>query len=111
MEKLIAYCGLDCAQCGAYLALKNNDQALREKTAAEWTKIHHVNFTPDMINCVSCKGDGVKIGHCSKCRIRTCASKKGIVHCGVCVNFKTCKTINGHIAHVPHVAENLRNPG
>ena len=107
MEKLIAYCGLNCAECGAYLAMKNDDQALREKTAAEWTVKFNFSFTPDMINCTSCKGDGVKIGHCSVCEIRKCASGKGVVNCGACGDFKTCKTINDFIAMVPCVAKNF----
>ena len=107
MKKIIAYCGLDCAGCGAYLAMQNNDQALREKTAAEWTKKFNFNFTPEMINCTSCKGDGVQIGHCSQCGIRKCAVGKGVVNCGVCAEFKTCKTINDFIAQVPCVMKNL----
>ena len=107
MDKLIAYCGLNCAECGAYVAMRNNDQALREKTAVEWTEKFNHNFTPDMINCVSCKGDGVKLCYCSVCEIRKCASEKGVVNCGACVDFKTCKTINDFIAQVPHVAANL----
>jgi len=107
MGKLIAYCGLDCAACDAYIATQNNDQALREKVAAEWSKSFNFDFTPEMINCVSCKGEGVHIGHCSVCEIRKCAMEKGLVNCGFCEEFKTCKTINDFIAQVPHVAENL----
>ena len=107
MEKMIAYCGINCAECGAYLAMKNNDQALREKTAAEWTKAHNFNFTPDMINCTSCKGDGVKVGHCSQCEIRKCASGKDFANCGACDEFKTCKTINDFIEMAPNVKDNL----
>ena len=107
MEQLIAYCGLDCAQCDAYKATQNNDQALRVKTAAEWTKAHNFNFTADMINCTSCKGNGVHVGHCSECEIRACASGKKVVNCGACADFKTCKTINDFIAQVPFVAGNL----
>ena len=107
MEKLIAYCGLDCAECGAYLALKNDDQALREKTAAEWSKAHDFNFTPEMINCTSCKGTGVQVGHCSECEMRKCAMEKGVLNCGACGEFKTCKTINDFIAMVPAAAQNL----
>ena len=107
MEKLIAYCGLNCAECDAYLAMKNNDGALREKTAAEWSKAHNFKFTPDMINCSSCKGDGVKIGHCSECGIRKCASGKAVVNCGACDEFKTCKTINDFMVMVPFVKDNL----
>jgi len=107
MEKMIAYCGLDCLECGAYKATKNNDQALREKTALEWTKAYNFTFTPEMINCTSCKGDGAKVGHCLVCEIRKCASGKAVKNCGVCGEYKTCKTINDFIAKVPHVTHNL----
>ena len=107
MEKMIAYCGLNCAECNAYLATKNNDLALREKTAAEWSQAHGFSFTPDMINCTSCKGEGVQIGHCSQCAIRKCAIEKGVVNCGACGEFKACKTINDFIAQVPHLLNNL----
>jgi hypothetical protein len=107
MEKMIAYCGLDCAGCDAYVAMKNNDQALREKTAAEWTKAHNFNFTPEMINCTSCKGTGVQVGYCSECEVRKCAVGKNIPHCGACNEFKTCKIINDFIAMAPHVKDNL----
>ena len=107
MEKIIGYCGIDCAGCGAYVAMQNNDQALREKTAAEWTKAHNFNFTPDMINCTSCKGSGVQVGHCAVCEIRTCAIGKNVVHCGACGDFKSCKTINDFLAQVPSLMDNL----
>ena len=107
MEKIIAYCGINCSECGAFLAMQNNDQALREKTAAEWTKAHNFNCTPDMINCTSCKGNGVQAGHCSECNIRKCASGKNVVNCGACYEFKTCKTINDFLVQVPSVADNL----
>ena len=107
MEKIIAYCGLNCAECGAYLATKNNDQALREKTAAEWKIAYNFDFTPEMINCTSCKGTGVLIGHCSQCEIRKCAMEMNVVNCGACNEFKTCKQINDLIAQVPSVAANL----
>ena len=108
MEKLIAYCGLNCAECGAYLAMKNNDQALREKTAAEFAEWHGWKGTPDMVDCSSCKGDGVLFSHCSNCEIRKCALVKGVVNCGACEEFKTCKIINDFIAEVPHVVDNLK---
>ena len=31
MRDMIAYCGLDCEKCDAYLATINDDQALREQ--------------------------------------------------------------------------------
>ena len=101
MEKMIAYCGINCAECGAYLAHKNNDEALREKTAAEWSKAYNFTFTPDMINCTGCKSTGVQVGHCSECEMRICGIKKGVENCGKCQEFKTCKTINDFITAFP----------
>ena len=31
MKKMIAYCGLDCEKCDAYIATVQNDRQLREK--------------------------------------------------------------------------------
>jgi hypothetical protein len=113
MEKLIAYCGINCAECGAYLAMQNNDRALREKTAAEWTKAYNFNFTPDMINCSSCNGTRMHVGHCSECEMRKCGSEKDVVNCGACDEFKACKTINDFFAMVPNDSKNqyLENLG
>ena len=107
MEKIIAYCGINCADCGAFLALKNNDQALREKTAAEWSTAHNFSFTPGMINCTSCKGGGVQVGYCSQCEIRICGSKKGVENCGACDDFRTCATIDDFLAQAPLAKDNL----
>ena len=38
MNQLIACCGLDCETCDARIATLTNNNALREKTAALWTK-------------------------------------------------------------------------
>ena len=107
MEKLIAYCGLDCSECGAHLAWKNNDQAMREKTALDFAEWHGFKGSADEINCAGCKGGGILFSHCSNCEIRKCASKKAVVNCGSCSEFKTCKTINDFITEVPHVVENF----
>jgi len=101
MEKLIAYCGLNCAECGAYLAKQNNDQALRIETAAKWKEAHGANYAPEMINCDSCKGIGALVPHCTECEVRKCAVEKCVVNCGTCDEFKTCKTINDFYAAIP----------
>ena len=41
MREMIAYCGLDCEKCGAYLATIHDDQALREKTAKLWAELNN----------------------------------------------------------------------
>ena len=42
MKAMIGYCGLDCAQCDAYLATIHDDQALREKTAKAWAEANQI---------------------------------------------------------------------
>lgn len=51
MNQLIGCCGLDCEKCDARVATVTNDNALREKTAALWTKLNGVTISPEMINC------------------------------------------------------------
>ena len=76
MKKMIAYCGLDCEKCDAYLATLRDDQALREKTAKAWSELNHVPILPEHINCLGCRADGIKTVFCdSLCEIRQCALK------------------------------------
>ena len=77
MRDMIAYCGLDCEKCDAYLATINDDQALREKTAKLWTELNNTPILPEHIHCQGCRANGVKTVYCeSLCTIRQCAVKK-----------------------------------
>ena len=85
MKNHIAVCGLDCEKCDAYIATKNNDQALREKTAKLWSEMNHTNILPEQINCEGCRMNGRKTVFCDHlCQIRQCALSKGLETCGAC---------------------------
>ena len=43
----IGCCGLDCEACDARIATITNDNALREKTAALWTKLNGLDTCAD----------------------------------------------------------------
>ena len=58
MNEYIAYCGLNCEACEARLATVNNDYALRQRVAREWSELNGVEITAEMINCVGCRIDG-----------------------------------------------------
>ncbi len=74
MKDMIAYCGLDCEKCDAYLATIHDDQALREKTAKLWAELNNAPILPEHINCEGCRIGGVKTVYCdSLCAIRQCA--------------------------------------
>ena len=64
MREMIAYCGLDCEKCDAYLATINDDQALREKTAKQWAELNNAPILPEHINCQGCRVEGIKTVFC-----------------------------------------------
>ena len=108
MKRLIAVCGLDCEKCDAYIATKNNDQALREKTAKLWSELNNVTILPEHINCEGCRVNGRKTVFCENlCGIRQCALKKGLTTCGNCMEMQTCKTLAAVTSHNPDAQKNL----
>lgn len=107
---MIAYCGLDCEKCDAFIATKNNDQVLREKTAKLWSELNHTTILPEQINCTGCRADGVKTVYCEKlCAIRQCAMKKGFATCGDCADTEKCPTLGMITANNPDALKNLKN--
>ena len=105
--KMLAMCGLDCAVCPAYIAHKTDDQALRIKTAAEWSKQFNVELKPENINCVGClKTKGPQGDYCAKCEIRKCGMAKKVKNCALCDSYP-CDKISSFIANVPLAKANL----
>lgn len=99
MKRFIAYCGLDCSKCDAYIATINNDQSLREKTAKFWSALNNIPIPPEQINCQGCRMDGVKTIFCENiCAIRQCALKKGVDTCSACSSVENCKTIQSFLS-------------
>jgi hypothetical protein len=87
-----AYCGLDCAECPAYIAKQTDDQALRINTAEKW---NGPNFpvTADDINCDGCKTTGgAEFRFCTQCPVRSCASPRDVQTCAHCADF-ICDTL------------------
>lgn len=109
MKDMIAYCGLDCEKCDAYIATINDDQHLREKTAKLWAKLNNAPILPEHINCQGCRAGGVKTVFCEHmCEIRKCALKKGVSTCGDCPELETCPTIGEILENNPSALENLK---
>ena len=104
-----AYCGLDREKCDAYLATKNDDQALRERTAKLWSELNHAPILPEHINCEGCRADGIKTVYCeSLCAIRQCAIKKGFDTCGDCPEMERCQTVEAVTKNNPDALKNLK---
>ncbi|MCR1838909.1 DUF3795 domain-containing protein [Murimonas intestini] len=109
MKDKIAYCGLNCEKCDAYIATINDDQELREKTAKLWAELNNAPILPEHINCEGCRTDGAKTVYCdSFCDIRQCALKKGVATCGDCPNMEKCETLGMIISNNPDALQNLK---
>ncbi|MBQ7533019.1 MAG: DUF3795 domain-containing protein [Bacteroidales bacterium] len=91
MNKMISVCGLDCEKCDAFIATKNNDQAMREKTANLWSELNKTPILPEHINCEGCRMNGAKTVFCNNlCEIRKCAVSKNYETCGDCPEMEHC---------------------
>ena len=93
-QKLFGFCSLECSECPAYIALKTNDDALRDKTAAEWTEQFHHPITREMINCSGCTKKGVHCGYCDMCAVRACSLKKKNKGCYSCNELEKCSVLD-----------------
>jgi hypothetical protein len=93
MSEMVAYCGLLCNECLAYKATVADDMALREETAAQWSKMNNADIKPEDINCLGCDSD-MLFGYCNMCEIRSCAREKGLKDCGKCGSFACAKVEN-----------------
>ncbi len=103
---MIAYCGLDCSECDAYLATKENNDSKKNETAKKWSQMYKHDIKPEQINCDGCKSSVMKFFHCENCEIRQCCISKGVEHCAACENY-TCDTLAAFIKLAPQAGAAL----
>lgn len=109
MNRRIACCGLDCEQCDARIATMTDDEALRERTAALWTKLNGVEITPAMISCAGCRAEGAKTPFCDAlCMIRRCVREKELETCADCGRMDGCEILGRITGGNPAAMENLK---
>lgn len=95
VRRIIAYCGMNCAECEAYIAFKKDDDELRSKTAEKWTSMFEKSFTPEDINCAGCiNTDGVHVEFCNICEIRKCGQNREVVNCAHCDEYPCQKLLD-----------------
>ncbi len=105
---MTAACGLDCGACPARTAWKTNDNALRMKTAKEWSEQFHADIKPETVNCSGCLDmEGPKFSHCAECDIRACVRTKALANCAACADFSGCGKINGFLQYIPEAKARL----
>jgi hypothetical protein len=107
MSKMIAYCGLDCSACPAFLATQADDPQKRAETAQSWSKQFHVEIKPEEINCDGChSSSGRLFTHPQVCEIRKCGLEKRIPHCAHCPEY-ACEKLTALFGMAPEAKEEL----
>jgi hypothetical protein len=86
MEKIIAYCGICCSECPAYLATQIGSSEEIEKVAKEWSS-EAMSFKPEDVICDGCTSDTRVFSWCNECPIRSCCREKGLENCAYCSDF------------------------
>ena len=94
MAKILAFCGLDCGECEAYIATQMNDRPGLEATAKKWAE----QFGATNINADMCICDGCPSGKK--------ASAAHAVTCAHCPDYG-CETLKGFFAFAPVLKDKL----
>ena len=94
MDEMIAYCGLICTECTAYLATQKDDDSERQKVAEDWSKLFNTKIEPQDISCDGCLSEGGRLyKHCITCPIRNCGLERGVKNCAYCDDYACQKLI------------------
>lgn len=107
MEKMIAFCGLVCTECPAYIATQKGDRGALEQVAAQWSQQFNVSITPEDCTCDGCLAFEGRLGsYCHECKIRACGIEKTVQNCAYCDGYP-CQELEGFFAHAPQAKTTL----
>lgn len=106
--KMIAYCGLVCTDCSAYMATQANDPAAVRRVRDQWrSEYNSPNMTDDDVTCDGCLVEGLKCGHCAECDIRACGRERGVANCAHCADYAACDKLERFFGFVPDAKATL----
>ena len=107
MDKIIAYCGLICTDCPAYIATQADDRVALEQVAEQWREEYNApNITVESVICDGCLNNGRKCAHCAECEIRACGIERGVANCAHCPDY-ACEKLQGFFGFVPQAQATL----
>lgn len=106
--QLIAYCGLDCYQCPAYIATQANDIPKLTSLAQEW---FDGSTDHTIILCDGCRVNGggadIRIMQwCGECPTRACAIDRALENCASCDDY-SCQKLQMVFEHSQDAKTNL----
>lgn len=88
MSESIAYCGLDCERCPAFLATQRGDLEALAGVAERWSAETGLEIAADSILCDGCGSGGERINRfCAVCGIKECAAGRRLSTCAACDEY------------------------
>jgi hypothetical protein len=108
VDKMIAYCGLVCTDCPAFIATQADDRLALEQVAARWREEYNApDISVDTIACDGCLAhDGRYCSHCFECEMRACGVARGVATCAHCPDY-ACEKLEGFFGFVPEARATL----
>ena len=93
-KKMVAFCGIVCSDCRAFIATQTIDTELKREVAKTWsTKTE--TLKPEDINCDGCLATGRRLfKFCRVCDVRRCGREKCVENCAYCQEFP-CEKLSG----------------
>ena len=106
MTEMIAYCGLDCTKCDAFIATQTRNLALKKTVAERWTKELKTKIGPADVECRGCKSETLSVWCLRFCKIRPCAEARGAETCAHCKDYP-CAELEKFLSAEHAAKENL----
>ena len=112
MERMVAYCGLACTDCPAYIATQADNRAALEQVAARWREEFNApDITVESVICDGCvTANGRHCGHWYECDIRACGMERGVTNCAYCADYARhggCEKLEGFFGFAPEAKATL----
>ena len=84
MDRMVAFCGVVCSNCPAYIATRSDDSDALSEVLANWPG----RATIEDVMCDGClTSDGRLTAHCQNCTVRSCAIDRGVLNCAHCNEY------------------------
>ena len=107
MDEMIAFCGITCTECPAFLATQKDDDNERKKVAEMWSKQFNAKIDPEDINCDGCLSEsGRLVSYCRICEIRKCGKEKVVKNCAYCADY-ACEKLSKFHKEAPDAKNTL----
>lgn len=94
MNKLVCYCGHDCARCLTYLATINNDEEWRKRSQSFYKTEFGIDIPLEDIHCLGGLSEDV-FYLCQECPFIKCCKEHNVEMCSDCPEFP-CELIKSY---------------